>query len=48
MTVPQAEQQINDMKKSSADTISKAVASHFGHLGFFCSDIYTSDNVPLS
>jgi hypothetical protein len=33
MIAPQAEQQINDMLKFSIDTDSKAVDSHFGHLG---------------
>ena len=33
-TVLHAEQQINDMKNSSADITSKTVDSHFGHLGW--------------
>jgi hypothetical protein len=38
MTVPQLEQQINDMMKSSTGTVSKTVDSHLGHLGV---DIFT-------
>jgi len=45
MTAPQAEQQINDILKSSTTIDSKVVASHFGHLGL---DIFSLRGFDIS